>query len=236
MPKTEAVPHSLAVRLAEDLPDQKGFRWNREKWEAVVRDVPDAKQVLNSLPSILDRTIIRSIVQDNLGRERVLGALVPVLIWGGPSGYGPFRARSILTGDRSKSNLEATVEDSIRDYLVQGANIVRTKGAADAFYFMNNEGHIKYLGGAFFTKWLAFSSMTASTDGEGVAPIFDKRVRDWIVGNADPQDHGGLRTDRTNGYKAYLSLLDRWGGPFGRTRAQVELSIFELTRDRMFSE
>ncbi|WP_418904424.1 hypothetical protein [Brevibacterium antiquum] len=67
-------------------------------------------------------------------------------------------------------------------------------------------------GGAFFTKWLAFRSMTASTDGEGVAAIFNKRVRDWIVGNADPKDRVGLKTDRTNGYKAYLSLLDSWGG------------------------
>lgn len=232
MTASDSVPHSLALRLAEDLPEQKGFGWNKEKWATVVHDVPDAKRILDVLPPLLDREAVRSVVQENLGREKILGAFVPVLIWGGPGGYGPFRARSILTGDRSRTNWDAPVDGCIRDRLVQGSNIVRERGAIDAFYFMNNDGHVKYLGGAFFTKWLAFSSMTESVEGEDVAPIFDKRVRDWIARNVEPKVRTGLRTDRTQGYSAYLSLLDQWRAPFNRTRTQVELAIFDLTRDR----
>jgi hypothetical protein len=50
----------------------------------------------------------------------------------------------------------------------------------EAFRLLNNSGHIKYLGGAFFTKWISFASARTSIDAEEVAPILDKRVRDWI--------------------------------------------------------
>ncbi|HEX7351641.1 hypothetical protein [Brachybacterium sp.] len=89
---------------------------------------------------------------------------------------------------------------------------------------------MKHLGGAFFTKWLAFASMTGAVDGSEVAPILDKRVITWLREHTTPSE--GLSTSRTPSYERYLELLDAWGGPFARTRTQVELAIFELTRDR----
>ena len=228
-------PAELAARLSAELPKQRGFEWNREKWAKVVRDVADARETVDSLPTVLSREVIREVVQANLVRDRVLGAFVPVMIWGGPGGYGPFRTRSILTGERTRSNADSPVIESIRDHLIKGAQIARSENPVDAFYYLNNKGHIKYLGGAFFTKWMSFSSMTESIDDERVAPILDKRVRDWIVANVPADELVGFRIDRTKGYEIYLSLLDRWGAPFGRTRSQVELAIFELTRDRPFS-
>lgn len=74
--------------------------------------------------------------------------------------------------------------------------------------------------------------MAESIDDERVAPILDKRVSDWIVANVPADELVEFRVDRTKGYELYLSLLDGWGTPFGRTRSQVELAIFELTRDR----
>lgn len=97
---------------------------------------------------------------------------------------------------------------------------------------MNNEGKIKHLGGAFFTKWLAFSSMTGMVDGPEVAPILDKRVRDWIADHTTEYGGVSLSTTSSRDYNRYLDLLESWGAPFGRTRAQIELAIFELTRDR----
>ncbi|USQ79698.1 hypothetical protein NF556_19250 [Ornithinimicrobium faecis] len=233
MTLTSKIPDVLASRLAQELPAQKSFSWNRAKWVPQVRDVPDAETVLKDLPERLDREIVRDVVQANRSRDRVLGALVPVLIWGGPGGYGPFRARSILTGVRTRANIDAAVDDSIRDKLLAGAERVRESGAAEAFQFMNNEGKVKYLGGAFFTKWLAFSSMVRSVDGPQVAPILDKRVRDWIADNTSVGgERVSLSTTSSRDYQRYLELIDAWGRPSGRTRSQVELAIFDLTRDR----
>ena len=104
----------------------------------------------------------------------------------------------------------------------------------EAFRLMNNSGHIKYLGGAFFTKWISFASARGSVDAEDVAPIFDKRVRDWIDLNTRGTRRMNLSTTSTDGYAKYLALLDSWrnGADWSRTRVQVELAIFDLTRDR----
>lgn len=229
MPK---LPEVLATRLSRELAAQGSFSWNRDKWMPVVHDAPDAEEVLQSLSDRLDRQTVRDVVQMNLSLDRVLRALVPVLIWGGPGGYGPFRARAILTGLRTSANAAATLDDTVRGRLLAGARCVRESGAADAFRFMNNEGKIKYLGGAFFSKWLAFSSMVGSVDGPEVAPILDKRVRDWIGDHTADDGQVELSTTSSHDYRHYLGLLDAWGAPYGRTRAQVELAIFELTRDR----
>ena len=162
------------------------------------------------MPAVLSRGVVRGVVQENLVRDKVLGAFVLVMIWGGPGGYGPFRTRSILTGDRSRLNTDSPVIDSIRDRLIRGAQLARSENLLDAFYYLNNrEGHIKYLGGAFFTKWMSFSSMAESVDDERVAPILDKRVRDWIVANIPAEELLGFRIDRTRGYDLYLSLWMR---------------------------
>ena len=230
------LPEVLATRLSGELPAQGSFSWNRDKWMPVVRDAPDAEVVLRSLPDRLDRDTVREVVRTNLSLDRVLGALVSVLIWGGPGGYGPFRARAILTGVRTRANVVAPLDDTVRGRLLAGSECVRELGAAEAFRFMNNEGKTKYLGGAFFSKWLAFSSMVDSVDGPEVAPILDKRVRDWIADHTTDDGRVDLSTTSSHDYRRYLRLLDTWGAPFSRTRAQVELSIFELTRDRPAEE
>lgn len=226
------IPAVLATRLSAEQKPQKPFSWNRAKWETFAGDIPDVAKALKDLPDELDRNVVRGAVQSNLVRERVLGALVPVLIWGGPGGYGPYRARRILTG--GTGIVGGAVETDIRERLIKAWDVVQGENAAaEAFRLMNNEGKIKFLGPAFFTKWLAFSSMTDSVDGKNVAPILDKRVRDWISQNtkSSPQ-HVNLRTTSSAHYQRYLNLLDAWGAPHARTRAQVELAIFDLTRDR----
>lgn len=232
MALTPPAPASLVARLAEPVPIQRGFAWNRASWLPVVRDVPDAVEALELLPDLLDRATVREVVQDNLAPSRILAAFIPVLIWGGPGGYGPFRARSILTGVRRRGNVNAPLAPEVRGRLHAGAVAVQESGAAEAFRLMNNEGKVKYLGGAFFTKWIAFNSMVDSIDGAEVAPILDKRVRDWIETNTAADGPVSLSTQSSHDYARYLRVLDSWGTPLGRTRAQVELAIFELTRDR----
>lgn len=227
---TPEIPDVLVPRLREEPPAQRPFRWERPDWEPVVHDVPDAAAALQDLPDRIDRQIVRDVVQANLTRDRVLGAFVPMLIWGGPQPRRAFFARAMLTGVARRGNLDEPVDDSIRDRLLEGARQVREDGAAAGFYYLNNGGKVKHLGGAYFTKWLAFTSMTGAIDGPEVAPILDDRVITWIRENTMPSEQ--LTTSRTPSYERYLELLDAWGAPYSRTRTQVELAIFELTRDR----
>lgn len=226
------VPAALAERLSAPVPEQQAFEWKRSKWLPVVHDAPDAIEALDALPKRLDRTIVRDVVQTNLAINRVLAAFIPVLIWGGPGGFGPFRARSILTGLRERANTAAPLDETIRQRLLAGADAVRESGPLEAFRLMNNECKVKYLGGAFFTKWISFASMVDSIDGSDVAPILDKRVSDWIAARTDDEDKIRLSPQSSRDYCRYLTVLDAWGLRFGRTPAQVELAIFELTRDR----
>ncbi|MFE7604938.1 hypothetical protein ACFU1Q_07200 [Brachybacterium paraconglomeratum] len=227
---TPEIPDVLVPRLREDPPAQQAFPWERSVWEPVVHDVPDAAAALRDLPHRIDRQIVRDVVQANLTRDRVLGALLPMLIWGGTQPRRATSARAILTGVLRRGNFDMPVDDSIRDRLLEGARRVQEDGAAAGFYYMNNDGKVKHLGGAYFTKWLAFTSMTRTIGGPEVAPILDKRVIGWIRENTTPSEK--LTTWRTRSYERYLELLDAWGAPYGRTRTQVELAIFELTRDR----
>lgn len=227
---TPEIPDALEPRLREAPSEQRAFPWERSLWEPVVHDVPDAAKVLHELPGRIGRQTVRDVVQANLTRDRVLGALMAVLIWGGPSPRRASSARAILTGVLRRGNLDVPVDDSIRDRLLEGACRVREDGAVPAFWYMNNEGHVKHLGGAFFTKWLAFASMTGEIDGPEVAPILDTRVITWIAQHTTPSVT--LSTSKTPSYERYLELLDAWGAPHDRTRTQVELAIFELTRDR----
>lgn len=153
-----------------------------------------------------------------------------VLIWGGPSPRRATSARAILTRVLRRGNFDRPVDDSIRDRLLEGARRVREDGTVPAFGYMNNEGHVNHLGGAYFTTWLAFASMTGEIDGPGVAPILDKRAITWISKHTTPPVK--LSTSKTPSYERYFELLDAWGAPHDRTRTQVELAIFELTRDR----
>lgn len=226
------VPEPLATRLASPLTSQQGFTWDRKKWATVAHDLPAAGAILNDLPDSVDREATREIVQANLVPGRVLGAFIAVYLWGGPGGYGPHRARGVLTGVRTRGNIDAPVDGSVEDRLLAGADRVRGAGAAEAFRLMNNEGRVKNLGGAFFTKWLSFASMVDSTDGDEVAPILDAQVCRWIAANTSGDMQVRLSPSSTQSYCRYLDLLDAWGAPFGRSRAQVELAIFESTGSR----
>lgn len=228
---TPLAPAVLTERLTSPPSLQRGFEWNRSKWGMVVRDLPSASALLDELPAEVDRDTIREVVQSNLDPEHALGAFVAMYMWGGPSGYGPHRARSVLTGVRTKYNLDAPISDVVADRLLAAADCVRESDPVEAFRLMNNEGRVKYLGGAFFTKWLSFASMTESIDGPDVAPILDARVSKWIAEATAGSTQTRLSPRSTADYRRYLDLLDRWGEPHGRSRAQVELTIFELTRD-----
>lgn len=146
--------------------------------------------------------------------------------------YGRARVRSVLTGQRGRIAAEVPVLPEVAEQLRSAVGVVRQQGAAKAYRFMYGPGRIRYLGGAFFTKWLYFASAVNGADSRDAAPILDKQVVDWLNENAEQQ----LRPDRTASYQAYLDLLGVWGSDHHRTRVQVEQAIFELSRPRPSAE
>lgn len=228
------VPADLAGRLRAEQSSQREFAWSLDKWLPVVADIADAEAVLRELPHQLGREDVRAVVQGQLASDRGIAAFVPVMIWGGPGGFGPFRTRAILTANRTRGNWRLPIEPTVDSSLLEGARVAREEGPVEAFRLMNNSGHIRYLGGAFFTKWISFASARSSVYAEEMAPIFDKRVRDWIDLHTRHTTRVNLSTTSTDDYARYLALLDAWrnGDNWSRTRVQVELAIFELARDR----
>jgi hypothetical protein len=233
-PSLPPVPKVLAQRLRAEQSPQRQFAWSLDKWLPVVADTADAEAVLQKLPPKLGREEVRVVVQEQLALERGIAAFVPVMIWGGPGGYGPFRTRAILTANRTRANWQSPVDPTVDIRLLEGARVACEDGPVEAFRLLNNSGHIKYLGGAFFTKWMSFASARVSVDAEEVAPILDKRVRDWIELHTRDTTRVKLSTTSTDDYARYLALLDAWrnGDDWFRTPVQVELAIFDLTRDR----
>lgn len=223
------IPAALMDLLISEPIAQRGCRWDRQAWQTQVHDLPEALRILGDLPDQVDRDHARTAVLTELNAGRVLPAFVSAMTWGyGDRGYGPTRVRWALTGMRGRAAISAPVLPTVSDRLAEAVDIVRSQGPVGGFRFMNNSGRIKYLGPAFFTKWLYFASAVADVNSPEAAPILDKQVTDWI------HEHTGifLKINKTSTYQSYLDLLEGWGRPYNRTPVQVEKAIFGLQTGR----
>lgn len=193
-----------------------------------MQDLPQVMDVLRRMHERVDRVSTRDVVLEELEAGRTLPTFVTAMVWGyGTTGYGPVRTRWVLTGIKTKP-LESPILPYLSERLEAGVTAVRRNGPLAAFRLMNNEGKIKYLGSAFFTKWLYFTSALQSPDDAKAAPILDKQVSDWLFA------HAGLSLvpDRTTSYERYLELLDAWSHQHNRTAVRIEKAIFGLATRR----
>lgn len=222
------VPRRLADVLARTSVPQRAFLWKPDGWHSEMHDLPDVLRVLETLPSRIDRTMVRETVLAEIDGGRTLPAFVSAMVWGyGDAGYGATRVRWVLTGVKQGAH-NAPVRDDLAGRLREAVAVVRAEGPVEAFRYMSNAGRIKHLASAFFTKWLYFSSALSGPDDPHAAPILDKRVHDWLDQNADVQ----LDISRTHEYHRYLDVLTQWGDSFARTPVQVEKAIFGLATGR----
>ncbi|GAA4747170.1 hypothetical protein MUG78_16095 [Gordonia alkaliphila] len=229
------VPDVLAELLSAPPIQQRAFPWKLNKWRGKFHDRSDVVDLLERLPDRVDRETIRQAVHSELADGRVLPAFVAAMVWGyGTSGYGPTRVRWMLTGLQQGAATAPVREDVVDRLRIAAAKVTSsgddsTSGPVEGFRYLTNEGHIKQLGPAFFTKWLYFASAHTGIESPEAAPILDSLVQQWL---ADPENAGLILTPyRTPDYTRYLELLRDWGAPFGRTPAQVETAIFELARN-----
>lgn len=223
-----ATPKSLKALLASGDTGpaaQESMRWSPSRWAERFESLTGIDAFLRDLSSEpLDRASVGRHVTASQEHGRTDLAFVAAMAWGyGPAGYGPYRtARVLLAADGDGPN------GHVLDRLRTATLVAREHGAVAGYYTLNNQpGRVRFLGPAFFTKWLYFTTAVVGPDDPGAAPILDLRVRNWIAENGGVH----LRLDKTRDYARYLQLLDGWGALPDRkfSRATVERAIFALS-------
>lgn len=220
------IPFPLERLLTSPHIVQRAFSWPRERWTGWLSGIAGSAQLLDSLPNTVDRTSTAAAVDACVRRGAFAEAFIGCMIWGhGHTGYGPYRTACILSGSEEPSGkpVDTTVVSRLRTSVEQ----FNTGGSMEAYRYLNNEGHIRGLGPAFFTKWLYFISAGNTPYGAQAAPVLDDLVTGWLRTHASIP----LQQGKTSDYAKYVELLDYWGEAHGRTRVQVEEAIIRLIRN-----
>lgn len=219
-------PPALQESLQRELPPQRAFTYDRSAWLRWTDDLHNVEQTIKALPDAIDRALVAGRVDDLVSQGDVVPAFVVAMMWGhGMSNYGPARTARILTG--SGADVEAASGSNAGEKLAESVRRARDQGPVEGFRYLNNSGHLKGLGPAFFTKWLYFVTARGQARSEDAAPVLDALIIRWLKQNADTR----LRYGKTPDYQRYVELLEAWGAPHGRTRAEVEEHIFRLIRN-----
>lgn len=174
-----ALPEVLAQQLVSASPQRK-FQFNREQWERWLGPFDGISAMLERLPEDgVDRADVAAVVERELPTNPV-GAFVTSMIWGhGSSNYGAFRTARVLTAERS--GRASHLSDAVADKLATSVAVVRTSQAVEGFRYLNNKvGGVRWLGPAFFTKWLYFASARGSLETPDAAPILDALIVRWL--------------------------------------------------------
>ncbi len=189
-------------------PRQPGIPWPRARW---VEKFPSRAPMLEALPSILDRSTLRSACE--AARETpdaAVDAFIAVLAWGyGRNGLGPWRAEQALMTPNAGAYLHEAAVTSARE------------GAVAGYASLAQHSHrLPRFGPAFGTKFLAF----CSADHDKPALILDRLVSEWIARNTRIALDPGRWSVPT--YQRYLAVMYRWADALGYPAEAIELCIF----------
>lgn len=220
-----APPQTLEVALRQELLPQRAFAYDRKAWLRGLGHFPGVETAINGLPAAVDRAIIASTVEELLRDDRVVPAFVTAMIWGhGRANYGPSRTAKLLKG--AGTHRADAASESVAGKLAESVLRARGDGPVEGFRYLNNQGHIKGLGPAFFTKWLYFVTARGQEHSAQAAPVLDALIINWLRTEANLR----IRYGKTPGYEHYLETLHAWGQPHQLTPVEVEERIFRLIR------
>ncbi|MFJ4552045.1 8-oxoguanine DNA glycosylase OGG fold protein [Streptomyces sp. NPDC088817] len=142
--------------------------------------------------------------------------LVAALVWGTGTKARSVKRRAHIFVRSSPADIDARLGEAL--------DVLRERGAADAYRALNSEQHIPYLGPAFFTKVLYFAG-----HGDGAAPqlpvILDSVVSRALVatGAADASWPGNGWT--TAQYRLYMDGVNECARARGALPDQVEAAL-----------
>lgn len=223
-------PADLVEVMREPFKAQQGFSYGKDTWKRWLEGIPGAVEALDSLQEPIDRAQVAEAFE-SLWQTNTEGAFTAVMVWGyGKKNRGGYRTARVLSQDSQPKG--APLDASVTERLRASVNIVREEGAIEGFRYLNNRklngqagGKIKWLGPAFFTKWLYYASASEPDKTlTAAAPILDRRVRDWL---ADRDIR--IRNGNTKEYRKYIELLSSWGEAYDLAPSQVEQLIFSIS-------
>lgn len=184
----------------------------------------DAERVVSLDPAWADETLLPADVRKTLriGRPDLLSVaaecrdlhrwsplLAAVNAWCfGPSGEGPWRTRRILDLADVEARLEAAVVSLDGD------------GPVEAYYRLNNEGHVHGWGPALFTRFLDAADRREDERALGLDQVLARAVN-GLVADCDlgPADWA------TSEYAFFLALLHRIAREAGVPATVVEAAL-----------
>jgi len=177
-----------------------------------VEHFPKDAKFLRSISKNLNRSKVRKICgkrSKNSTRQKFLA----VMLWG----YGPYAVGATRT-------LEITKELNFDNKLIEIMKLARGGRHIDAVSYMATNP-IRGLGPAYGTKLVYFCSPKTVC-----APIYDKRIRDWLNKYA-ANELSGARLSKiqwhTNSYVAWSHWLQVQAALLGRNWEDLEYLMFE---------
>ncbi|MBY6708087.1 hypothetical protein HQ308_14875 [Rhodococcus sp. BP-241] len=219
------VPADLDDLLHRPFAPQKAFRYPAARWSKWVGHLDGVSDVLETLPSELDRALAARRI-DELLADNVAGAFVVAMIWGhGSSGYGPYRTARILTDSTAPAS--SPLSEGVIEKLTRSVSVAQDGDAVLGYRFLTHASPVRGLGPAFFTKWLYFVTARGNPTSPLAAPILDALVINWMRKHAGVRIRAGYTID----YRVYLDHLTAWGAATDHTPVEVEERIFRLMRD-----
>ncbi|MER6259061.1 hypothetical protein ABT203_05590 [Streptomyces sp900105245] len=211
------LPHDL------DLPDHdtvlgQAFPFDRARWIPVLPDATWWPAELDSCPLVgkwprVDRRTVFSIARKADTVEGRRNLLVAALVWGTGTKARSVDRRAQIFLRSSDADIDAALE------------ALRERGATEAYWALNNDQHIPYLGAAFFTKVLYFAGHE-SPAGPYRPVILDSIVSRALkdlktVDAAWPEN--GWTTDQ---YRQYLEGVHDLAQRRSVSPDQVEAALF----------
>jgi hypothetical protein len=137
---------------------------------------------------------------------------VHVMAWGhGPAGYAAFRTRRVID---AICEFAGETEDPLASWMSELCKVA-TLGPRESFDFLSGDGHVKFLGPAFSTKLLYFTSPV----GERL-PIFDSMVSRWLWNCGVADDSRPLEASHDN-FGDYLKYIDFCNSAGARIREML---------------
>jgi hypothetical protein len=190
-------------------PEQEGFDWTklRKNW---LEAFPDQARHINSLPSQIDRSHVRSTFISS--KQTIIEKFLTVMIWGyGDRGYGPYRVNQMLQQPHAIPVLTEVFE-------------LAQKGLPKQAYEYLSKHKIKTLGPSYSSKFISFC-----TPREIGAPIYDSYVALWVQSFAAAefsQVNTSSNRWNLNTYSRYWDWIHEHSTALGCYPDEVELVLF----------
>jgi len=190
-----------------------GVSWTADGERAV--DLPPAWRAVGEVPAHVrdalrvGRSDLLAVASDCRGTGTWTPLLASVNAWGyGRSGYGAWRTRRILDLPDVEVRLGAAIATLDAD------------GPVEAYYQLNNDGHLHGWGPMLFTRFLDAADLRDSGRALGLDPVLATAVNGLVPGS----DLGAADWG-TAEYAFYLGLLHRIADEVGVGPATVEAAL-----------